>query len=259
MSPKREAEWTGGSPVDGYAEVVGVDILPDRFPDFPDVMVLSQVGFLILEGTEPSLDHDVISPPALSVHALPDPVVSQELPVLVTGELTALIAVQDLRLCHLQSFFHRSDDHPGIQRVVNIPTDDAAAIPVDDCGQIDKPMLYGDICDVDRPRLIRSGDNCIPEQIWAYLRLLHSFGKVQLWVNGVDSHFIHVSAGLAPADMMALGFQLSRHLPGSPGRVIRMKMINDLLADQFLFRNNRTFIIDARPVDTQKSRTRRHR
>ena len=35
--------------------------------------------------------------------------------------------------------------------------------------------------------------------------------------------------------------------------------INDLLADQFLFRNNRTFIIDARPVDTQKSRTRRHR
>ena len=74
-------------------EVVGVDILPDRFPDLPDVMVFSQVGFLILEGTEPSLDHDVISPPALSVHALPDPVVSQELPVLVTGELTALITI----------------------------------------------------------------------------------------------------------------------------------------------------------------------
>ena len=69
--------------------------------------------------------------------------------------------------------------------------------------------------------------------------------------------------GLLPDDdslcLVALGFQLSRHLPGSPGRVIRMKMINDLLADQFLFRNNRTFIIDARPVDTQKSRTRRHR
>ena len=58
---------------------------------FPDVMLFSQVGFLVLEGSEPPFDHDIIGPPALSFHALPDPVVHQELLVLVTGELTALI------------------------------------------------------------------------------------------------------------------------------------------------------------------------
>ena len=74
-------------------KVVGVDILSDSSPCFPDVVVLCQIGFLILEAAEPSLNHDVVSPTAFSIHTLADTVFLYKVNVLLTCKLTTLIRV----------------------------------------------------------------------------------------------------------------------------------------------------------------------
>ena len=44
-------------------KVIGVDIMSDSSSGFPDVVVLRQIGFLILEAAEPTLNHDVVCLP----------------------------------------------------------------------------------------------------------------------------------------------------------------------------------------------------
>ena len=74
-------------------KVIGVDILSDSNSCFLDVVVLRQIGFLILEATEPTLNHDVVCPATFSIHALADAVFLYKVNVLLTCKRTALVAV----------------------------------------------------------------------------------------------------------------------------------------------------------------------
>ncbi len=86
-------------------KVVGVDILSNGGSGFPDVVVLCQICFLVLEASEPSFNHDIVSPPAFTIHALTDSIILYKVNVLLTCELASLIRIQDLRFCHSESFF----------------------------------------------------------------------------------------------------------------------------------------------------------
>ncbi len=72
-------------------------IFPNSLPCFSDIVVLSQICFLVLETPEPSFDHDIVSPPAFTIHALTDLVLFEEIHVLIACKLTALIRIQDNR------------------------------------------------------------------------------------------------------------------------------------------------------------------
>ena len=108
-------------------KVVGMDILPDGTPCLPNVIVLRQISFFILEAAEPSLNHDVICPPAFPVHALTDPIFLYKVNVLLTCELASLIRIQDLRFRYFKAFFRAvitilvsrvsSTSQPTIQRL----------------------------------------------------------------------------------------------------------------------------------------------
>ena len=74
-------------------KVIGVDILTDSSSGFPDVVILCQIGFLILEATKPAFNHDVVCPTAFSIHALTNTIFFYEVNVLLTCKLTALIRV----------------------------------------------------------------------------------------------------------------------------------------------------------------------
>ena len=76
--------------------VIGVDISSNSNSGFLDVVIQSQISFLILEAAEPSLNHDVVSPTAFSIHTLTDTVFFYKFNVLLTCELTTLIRVQNL-------------------------------------------------------------------------------------------------------------------------------------------------------------------
>ena len=57
-------------------------IFPNSLPCFSDIVVLSQICFLVLETPEPSFDHDIVSPPAFTIHALTDLVLFEEIHVI---------------------------------------------------------------------------------------------------------------------------------------------------------------------------------
>ena len=52
-------------------KVIGVDISSNSSSGFLDVVIQRQISFFILEAAEPSLNHDVVSPTAFSIHNLP--------------------------------------------------------------------------------------------------------------------------------------------------------------------------------------------
>ena len=113
-------------------EVVGMDVLPDRSSGLLDVVSFCQVGFLILERAKPPLDLDVVSPAALAVHTLTYLVSLQKIFVALAGEPAALIRIRDLRFCRQESFLTCFDTRGGVQCIIQIPANDAAAIPVND-------------------------------------------------------------------------------------------------------------------------------
>ena len=82
-------------------------------------MPFRQVGFLILEGPEPPLDPDVVSPTALAIHTLAYMVLLEEFFVLLAGELAPLIRVQDLWSRHSEHLLASLDTGSGVQRVTS--------------------------------------------------------------------------------------------------------------------------------------------
>lgn len=76
-------------------KVIIVDISSDGFSCFLEISILREICFLILEASEPALNHDIICPAAFAIRALPDPVVSNKVDVFVAGKLAALIRVDD--------------------------------------------------------------------------------------------------------------------------------------------------------------------
>ena len=107
-------------------KVVCMHIFPNSLPCFSDIVVLSQICFLVLETPEPSFDHDIVSPPAFAIHVLTDLVLFEEIHVLIACKLTALIRIQD-NIATINAFFNAvmtilvsrvsSTSQPTIQRL----------------------------------------------------------------------------------------------------------------------------------------------
>ena len=76
-------------------KVIIVDISSDGFSCFLEISILREICFLILEAAEPAFNHDIICPSTFAIHALPDSVITNKVDVFVTGELAALIRVDD--------------------------------------------------------------------------------------------------------------------------------------------------------------------
>ena len=103
-------------------KIVSVDIAPNGSSGFLNVVILRQISFFILETAEPALNHDVVSPATLSIHALTDAVFSYEVNILLTCKLTSLIRVQNLWFCHNKCLFKSVDNHSGIKSSTSQPT-----------------------------------------------------------------------------------------------------------------------------------------
>ena len=107
-------------------KVVSVHIFTDCLPCFSDIVILGQICFLVLEASEPSFNHDLVSPPAFTIHALMDLVFFEEIHVLIACKLTALIRIQD-NIATINAFFNAvmtilvsrvsSTSQPTIQRL----------------------------------------------------------------------------------------------------------------------------------------------
>ena len=183
-----------------------MDICTYSSPCFLDIIVLCKISFFVFEAAEPALNHDVISPAAFAIHALANTIFFHKIDVLLAGELTPLIRIQDLWFCYFEGFLQSVDNHSGIKCIIHFSANDAAAVPVDNCSQIQESSVNWDVGYINRPCLIRSVDYRIAQQIWTDFSLLHPLGQIHLRIDWIDIHIIHVSSGFAPANMISSGF-----------------------------------------------------
>lgn len=154
-----------------------MDVAANGGPGFLDVVPFRQVGFFILERPEPPLDPDIVSPATLAIHALTYMVLFEKFFVLLAGELAALIRVQNLWLGHAERLLAGLDTGSGVQRVIQLPSDDTAAVPVNDGCQIQESVLHRNVGNVDRPRLVWTRYIGIPKQIRNHSALCRHFER----------------------------------------------------------------------------------
>ena len=72
-----------------------VDIPSNGFSCFLEISILREICFLILEAGELPFNHDIICPSAFAIHGLTDSAITNKIDVFVTGELAALMRVDD--------------------------------------------------------------------------------------------------------------------------------------------------------------------
>ena len=91
------------------------------------------------------------------------------------------------------------------------PRDDAAAVNVDDGGQIHEPVSHRDIGDVDAPHLIGPCDAESPEQIGHAELGGSTLAQAAAGIDGGDAHFAHQPAHTLWADRKAKKRQMVNH------------------------------------------------
>lgn len=152
-------------------KVVVMDVASNGGSGFLDVMPLRQVGFLILVGSKPALNLDIVSPTALTIHALAYMVLLEERFVFLVCELTALIRVQNLWPGHAERLLSGLYAGSGVQCIIQLPPDDTTVVPVNDSCQIQESVLHRDAGDVDGPRFFNWAAICLAPQVgWSVCR-----------------------------------------------------------------------------------------
>src|SRR5690242_51606 len=103
-----------------------------------------------------ALDKDVVVAAPASIHADLDPVIPQHRGEFAAGELRPLIGIEDGGLAEPgERLAQRLDTKPRRQRVRQAPGQPPPGCPVDDCDQVQKPLLHRYVRYVSCPHLVR--------------------------------------------------------------------------------------------------------
>jgi len=71
--------------------VVLVDILPNELPQIFRRLVFRDVKAIAFQAAEPALNHNVVCPAGLAIHALPNAEIRKKLLVIIAGKLASLV------------------------------------------------------------------------------------------------------------------------------------------------------------------------
>ena len=123
------------------ALIVEREVLSDARARIADAVVGMQVDLLVLDRLPQPLDKHVVAPAAFAIHADADAARLERAGERQTGELAALVGVEDLGLAvAIKGFFQRLDAEIGIHADRHAPGEYSPARPVHDRCQIDIPV-----------------------------------------------------------------------------------------------------------------------
>src|SRR5260370_3643828 len=126
--------------------VVEGDVAANRLPCFADAVIGVQIDFFVLDGSPEALDEDIVSPRALAVYADRDAVVDQHAGEIGTGELAALIGVEDLRAAvFCNGLLDSIDAERSLHRVRQPPGQDASREPVHHGRELNDATCTGEV------------------------------------------------------------------------------------------------------------------
>ena len=169
-----------------------------------------------------------------------------------TGELAALVGVEDLRLPSAPAPPRaRRGRTKYVHRVRQPPRQNRAARPVDDRDEIEKAAADRDIGDVGRPHLVRPVDRQIAQQIREDLVARRRLRRVRLRSQRRDAHLAHQPLHALAVDRQPLGLQHRGHPPRAQERPRREQLVDPPHQIEVVVVGRRGRPIDARSRDAQ--------
>src|SRR5882672_1847515 len=135
--------------------VVKVEISSNRASRFTDGFVGSQIDLLVFDAFPKPLNEHVVSPSSFAIHADGDAVFGEDAGKGRTGELRALVGVEDFRpAVTRESIFQRLDAEGRLHRDRQPPRQNTTGRPVEHHGEIDEAVRHRNVGDVHGPDLV---------------------------------------------------------------------------------------------------------
>lgn len=181
----------------GIAE--GKILLQSR-SSFQHVLIRIEIDILLLDASPQPFHEDIVQIPSASVHADSDIMRLQYTRKLRTGEVTALIGIEDVGLRLFQGFMQTFQTKINFQGIGDFPVDDIARVPIDDGYQVGETFLQFDIGDVDTPDLIGFFNVQISQEVGIDWILSVSQTEIFLRIQSLNAHCFHQGANFVPSD-----------------------------------------------------------
>ena len=233
--------------------VVEFEIVLQTGLQFGYCAVLIQVNVLVFHGSPQTFDENIIQSPPPAIHADADVSVQQHLRERMTGELHALVGVENHRRVSFQRLLQRIDAEGCVHSVGQLPRQHIAAVPVDYRDQIHEASRHRDISDVGAPDLIDPVDLHVAQQVRIDLVPGRGLAGGRPRRDSLYSHDPHQPLdALAVPLLTMLSVQLAGHAARTIERTAGVDLVNHAHDLHILIGNSHGLIIQRRSVKAQK-------
>lgn len=135
--------------------IVQMNVALHAPPGLSRACILIYVDLVVLEAAPEALNDDVVRGAAFAIHTDSNVILFQQIDILRTRKMAALIAIDNAGLTPRKRPSHRLQHKADLQALVELPVDDITRIPIHDGEQVHPALCHADIRDVHRPHLIR--------------------------------------------------------------------------------------------------------
>ena len=212
------------------AVVVELDPIGGKGSEFGYGLIAPQSKLFIFQTPPKPLDEDVVHPTASPIHADLDTLLLKLGDPLFSGELAALIRVEDLWFATraAQRLFQSPHAKGAVHGVADFPSENGPAVPIHDCHHVGVTFRHRNVGNVSAPDFVDGVDFAFSQQIGKNLMTLGRNARRGLRHQGFDPHDAHQPPDPFAPDVVAVIPEIFAEIPLSVERTLYVKPIHDL-------------------------------
>jgi len=168
-------------------EVAVIDVAADRLMQLDAIGEVRNIDQLVLDRPPEAFDQDVVDGPSAAVHTDSNGTALEDLEEVHGSELGSLVGVEDERLAPAKGIVECIAAEGSFQRIGQFPTEDEAAVPVDDGRQIEEAVFHGNVSNIGTPDVIGRLDLDVAQEIGMDLVFGIAHGEARLRIEGFES------------------------------------------------------------------------
>ena len=236
----------------GSFGIVEGEIFTQSLGDLGHALVVLEIDFLILDTSPESLHEDVIPAPPSSIPTDADVFLFESVGEILTCELTALIAVEDVGLGAPECSLQGCNAEKAVQCVGEFPRKHIAAEPVHYGHEINKAVLHPDVGDVGAPHLVGTLYGHGFEQIGISLGRLSRPAQSGLGIDRFQPHYAHQTRHPLVIDRIALSLKHCRHTTDPVKRCPGVLLVHQPHQGQVKRRRDGRLVVEAGTGESQQ-------
>ena len=231
--------------------VVELEVATQVVSGLAGCRIFGEVDLLVLDRAPQALGEDVVARSTAAIHADLHAGREQQVEVLRTGEVAALVAVPDLGRGLRQGPLGTLEHKGQCERVGQLPGDHVATVPIQHGHQVEPAGQQADVGDVDAPNVVGVAGGDMAQKIRKNPVFGVALAGVGSGTDARDAHLAHMAL-----DGLAVDHQLGpQHRPDLARAVEGMGSVHlvDAPLDRQLFRaGGHRLVVETGAVEGQQ-------